>query len=255
MDFENLLVEKTNRIAWVKLNRPDKLNALNRQLIIELITALQTLDNDESVDVIIIKGEGRGFCAGMDLKEHPLGGGVVDDIVATYGPWQTIEELNKPTIAAVHGYAITGGNILAMACDIVIASEDAKFADTHARWGLIPYGGEPAKLVRSVGIKKAKEMMFTSEMISALEAEEFGLINKVVPLDELDTVAQEMAEKIIQNSQRAVKTIKRLINVSADLGFTAGLKIEEIIGRRGQANIDPDEDRDKRLSRFRKQES
>ena len=180
--------------------------------------------------MIIIKGEGRGFCVGVDLKEYSLGGGVVEDIVATYGPWQTIEELNKPTIAAVHGYAITGGNILAIACDIVIASEDAKFADTHARWGLIPYGGEPAKLVRSVGIKKAKEMMFTSEMISAIEAQEFGLINKVVNPDILELETEKWALEISQFSPYTLEYGKKSFynQIDTDEFSAYNYAIEEI---------------------------
>ena len=142
MNYSNILVDQEKSILWIKLNRPNAMNALNQELITELIEALQKADQDETVDVIILKGEGRGFCAGMDLKTFPIGGGVLDDVIANYGPWQAIEEMSKPTIAAVHGAVITGGYVVAIACDIIIAAENATFADTHARWGLIPYGGE-----------------------------------------------------------------------------------------------------------------
>ena len=253
VDFNQILVNKQNSIACIKLNRPDVLNALNPEMITELITALQCLEEDDSVNIVILSGAGRAFCAGMDLGEpSSLGKGVIKDIIATYGPWQAIEDMSKPTIAAVHGYAITGGYLLAIACDIVIASDDAQFADTHARLGLIPYGGEPQKLLRMAGIKKAKELMFTSEMITAAEAERYGLVSKVVPRDQLDKAACEMADRILQNSQHSVRTIKRLINFGADLGFQAGLKMEAITSKLGKANSEPDEERDRQLDRFRK---
>jgi len=253
-NYKYLLVEKENHIAKVTFNRPSALNALNRGLITEIISATQQLEEDNSVWVAIFKGAGRAFCAGSDLKEASLGGGVLEDLIATYGPWQAIQEMSKPTIAAVHGYAITGGYLLAIACDIIIASEDAKFADTHARWGLIPYGGEPQKLLHLIGVRKAKELMFTSDMITAAEAERYGLINMVVPANVLEGTAQQIAEKILQNSQRSVRAIKRLIDFGAEFGYAAGLRLEAITSKRGMANTEPDEDREQRLGILRSKE-
>ncbi|MFC1859061.1 enoyl-CoA hydratase/isomerase family protein [Thermodesulfobacteriota bacterium] len=253
MDFQTLIIEKQNTIAWVTLNRPDVMNALNQQLVTEIISAVQSLEDDESVNVIVLKGAGRSFCAGADLKDESwLGKGVLKDRLATYGPWHALEEASKPTIAAVHGYAITGGYLLAAACDIVIASEDASFADTHSKWGLIPYGGEPQRLLKLVGVRKAKELMFTGKMITAVEAERYGLINTVVPRDQLEKAAHEMAEVIAQNSQHSVRAIKRMINFGIEFGYASGMRLEEIIGKRGMVNTEPDEERERRLSGFKK---
>ncbi|MHB1420727.1 MAG: enoyl-CoA hydratase/isomerase family protein [Bacillota bacterium] len=247
MNFENLLLTKQEGIATMTLNRPQALNALTSELVQEIFAALEDVERDETINVVILKGAGRAFCTGMDLKHYALGAGVGKDQIASYGPWQAIEELSKPVIAAVHGYAITGGYLLAVACDIVIASEEAKFADTHAKWGLIPYGGETQRLPMLVGVKKAKEMMFTSEMITAKEAERYGMVNKVVPLEHLEDEVMELAHKIARNSQQSVRTIKWLINRGVDMSMASGLRLESVTSMWGKANAQPDPDREQRL--------
>ena len=251
MDFQYILLEKENGIAWIKLNRPSVLNAFNRGMVRELLAALEEAERDPSVRVVILKGNGRAFCVGADLKEYPLGGGIAEDI-GFCGLWDKIEYLEKPVIAAVHGYAITGGFLLAYCCDIVVAAENTKFGDTHARFGLIPTGGETQRLPRRVGLMKARELMFTSELIDAREAERIGLVNKVVPDDKLDEAAAELAQKIAANSAKSIKVLKSLINRGMEVDYATGLRMEAAANKWGSINAEPDEDRERRLARFKK---
>lgn len=253
MDFQYILVEKETGIAWIKLNRPSALNALNRGMVSELLAALDEAAGDPAVRVVILKGNGRAFCAGADLQEYPLGGGMAEDL-GFCGLWEKIEYLEKPVIAAVHGYAITGGFLLSYCCDLVVAAESTKFGDTHAKFGLIPTGGETQRLPRRVGLMKARELMFTSEMIDAKEAERIGLVNKVVPDDKLDEAAAELARKIAANSAKSVKLLKSLINRGMEVDYATGLRMEAIANKWGRTNAEPDEDRDSRLDKFRKGE-
>ena len=249
MNYETLILEKKAGVAKITLNRPQALNALNRQLISELMAALEEVDKDEAIRVVVLKGAGRRFCAGVDLKEFPLGGGRTED-AGFSGLWDTVENLSKPTIAAVHGHAITGGFGLVYCCDMVIAAEGAKFADTHARWGLISTGGETQRLPRKIGTLKAKELMFTSEMIDAKEAERIGLVNKVVPDDKLEEAVDELTEKLTKNSPKSISFIKTLITQGMEVNFATGLKMEAIANHWGAINAEPDPDRDERLKAF-----
>ena len=250
MNYETLILEKKAGVAKITLNRPQALNALNRQLISELLAALEEVQQDETVRVVVLKGAGRAFCSGVDLKEYPVGGGRTQD-AGFSGLWEKIEELTKPVIAAVHGYAVTGGFLLTYCSDMVIAAEGTRFGDTHARWGLIPTGGESQRLPRKVGILKAKELMFTSEMIDAREAERLGLINKVVPADKLEEAVDELAEKLLKNSSKSISFIKTLINRGLEVDFATGLKMEALANHWGAINAEPNPDRDERLKAFR----
>lgn len=254
MDFKYIVVERENGIAWLKLNRPSVLNALNKGMVSEMLVALEELEKDPLVRVIILKGNGRAFCAGADLEEYPLGGGIGEDL-GFCGLWEKIEYLEKPVIAAVHGYAITGGFLLSYCCDLVIAAENTKFGDTHAKFGLIPTGGETQRLPRRIGLMKAKELMFTSEMIDARQAEKMGLVNKVVPDDKLDEAAIELAKKIANNSAKSIKVLKSLINRGMEVDYATGLRMEAVANKWGRINAEPDEDRERRLAQFRKGKS
>jgi len=162
-------------VAIVTLNRPEKLNAQNGESLSELKTALEDAEKDNSVGVVVIRGAGKAFCAGMDL-EVSLGAGAAAQVEKIGGLtkytrfWhvcEVIENMSKPVISAVHGYAITGGFLLAYTSDLVVASENAIFGDSHARWGIIPAAGETQRLPRRVGLAKAKEIFFTCDMIGA----------------------------------------------------------------------------------------
>src|SRR6516225_7991975 len=221
-----VLVDKQDGVATVTLNRPEKLNALNRELRLAFCHTMQELRRDPKLRVVVITGAGRAFCVGLDLRElGTRAGGIRDEGDATF--ITVIDDMEVPVIAAVNGFAITGGFELALACDIVIAAEEAQFADTHARVGVMPGGGMSARLPRAVGIRKAKELSLTGNYLTAREAERLGLVNRVVPADQLMTAAGELARQIQGADQRVVRQMKRLINLATEAPLGDGLRIEQ----------------------------
>ncbi len=221
MPYKTIIVEKKNGIAKITLNRPQAMNALTEELLAELVAALKDIDNDDTIGAVVLTGAGRAFSAGRDLqgvlqgKEFPGG-----------SRYRALEDLSKPVIAAVNGYCFTGSFELAMSADIIIASENAVFGDTHARFGIVPGGGQTQRLPRQIGPKKAKELLFTCESISAVEAERLGIVNKVVPTDRLVDEAMEMAGKIVKNVPEALRKIKMLINKGMNMDLESGLNME-----------------------------
>jgi enoyl-CoA hydratase len=217
-------VSKDNGIATVTLNRPEKLNALNREMRGMFCRAMQELGADPAVAVVIITGAGRAFSAGLDLNE--LG---AEGLRETGGVTfiSVVERMEAPVIAAVNGYAVTGGFELALACDIIIAAETAQFADTHARVGVMPGGGMSARLPRAVGVRKAKELSLTGNYLNARDAERLGLVNRVVAADQLMAAAVELARQIVGADQRVVRQMKRLINLATEAPLGDGLRIEQ----------------------------
>lgn len=230
MSFQRIILEKNQGVAKITLNRPEVLNALNESLLLELEEALEDIRNDTTVDVVILTGAGRAFCAGMDLKAVAEGHGKEtqrpDQVSIAKDVFEAISALNQPVIAAVNGYAITGGLELAISCDMIVASDSAVLGDTHCRLGTIPAAGDGTRLPRLVGIMKAKEMILTSEMISAEEALRIGLVNRVVPAEKLDEVALEIAQKLRANNQVAVRAAKALIDKGMNTGLDMALTME-----------------------------
>jgi len=230
MNYESIILEKEQNIARITLNRPEVLNALNDKVFSEILAALEDIGKDESVGVVVITGAGRAFSAGHDIKEiRTLDTGAlsgVDTSSIALQAIEAIEKLPKPVIAMVHGYCLTGALELAMGCDVIIASEDATFGDTHARWGLRPTWGGSQRLPRAVGAMKAKELAFTADMLSAQEAERIGLINKIVPADKLEEATKELAEKMLGNSPGSIAAYKYLINQGMKRDLATGLRFE-----------------------------
>lgn len=226
-----VLVTKEGGIATVTLNRPEKLNALNRELRSNFCRVMQELRDDPEAGVVIITGAGRAFCAGLDLRE--LGadssresGAVVSD-GTTVSFITVIEEMNVPVIAAVNGFAVTGGFELVLACDMIVASEDAQFADTHARVGVMPGGGMTARLPRAIGIRKAKELSLTGNYLGARDAERMGLVNRVVPQGEALREAQAIAAQILSANQPIVRQMKRLYDLTTRATLHDAIRIEQ----------------------------
>jgi enoyl-CoA hydratase len=219
-----ILVNKADGIATVTLNRPEKLNALNRELRSEFCRTMQELRDDSEVRVVVITGAGRAFCAGLDLRE--LGSsGLREEGNVTFVT--VIEDMRVPVIAAVNGFAVTGGFELALACDIIIAADDAQFADTHARVGVMPGGGMSARLPRAVGIRKAKELSLTGNYLPARDAERMGLVNRTVPKDQVLAAATELATQIASSNQDVVRQMKRLYELTTRASLHDGLRIEQ----------------------------
>ena len=235
MAYQTLLVEKRNRIAFVTINRPDKLNALNAQAKTELKAAFEEIRDDSEVDAVVLTGAGeKGFVAGTDIKEltqldEQSGKSFSEEGQAVLN---LIENLGKPVIAAVNGYALGGGTELALACHIRIASENAKFGQPEVNLGIIPGYGGTQRLARIVGKGRALEMILSGDQIDAQEALRIGLVNKVVPLPDLLKTAEALAAKIISKGQIAVKLALQSVNATHELSLEAGQSLEaELFGR------------------------
>jgi enoyl-CoA hydratase len=232
-----LLVEKSDGIAVVTLNRPEAMNALSKALRSELYKAMVALDADDEVSVVILTGAGtRAFTAGLDLKElgsEPGAMGAANAEGADENPVKAIELCRKPVIGAINGVAITGGFEVALACDVLIASENARFADTHARVGIMPGWGLSQKLSRLIGLYRAKELSLTGNFLDAKTACDWGLVNRVVPADELLTVAKKLAADMATIPVETLSLYKSIIDEGYGLAFGDAMALEN---RRSTAN-------------------
>jgi enoyl-CoA hydratase len=224
MTYENIILEKDNAIATIAFNRPDALNALNNQTRSEFGQVMADLDADTSIKVIILTGSGRAFVAGSDIKELKKTSPFDAHNILRLG--QIVADMTKPVIAAVNGFALGGGCEIVLACDIIIASEYAKFGQPEINLGLIPGGGGTQRLQRLIGMCRAKELIFTGDIIKADEAERIGLVNRVVPKDELISTVKEIANKIVSKSSAAIKIAKTTIDRGAQTSLESGLAYE-----------------------------
>lgn len=226
MGYDTIVLENRGRVAIITFNRPEKMNAINFALRQDFAAALDEVDGDSDIDVLVLTGNGRAFCAGVDLKELEK---KADDETLSAFPsiWDQLRTFPKPTIAAVNGFAITGGFELALCCDMIIASQEAMFADTHARVGVLPGGGMTQLLPRLVGMNKAKEMSFTGNYLNADQALRFGLVNSVVPAGELMDLALKLAADIVSNDQTAVRKIKEIINRGEGMTLEDAIRMEQ----------------------------
>ena len=213
-------------IALIQLNRPKELNALNLQLMKEVRDAMQTLDKNDKVRVIIITGKDHAFAAGADIKEMADKSAVDMLLTDQFSTWDQIRKTKKPVIAAVSGFALGGGCELAMTCDMIIASETAKFGQPEIKIGVMPGAGGTQRLTRAVGKAKAMELVLTGRFISANEAFQYRLINKVVPLEMYLREAVMLAKEIAQMSPIATQLAKEAINRSFETHLDEGLTLE-----------------------------
>jgi len=241
-----LKLEKRDGIATLTLNRPEAMNALSRELRGAISAAFADLQSDDAIRVAIVTGEGRAFCAGLDLKElgaEDTGGPAAlqeADAIAA------IQAFEGPIIGAVNGHAITGGFELALACDVLIASTEARFADTHVRVGVLPGWGLSQKLPRLIGISRAKELSLTGNPIGAEQALAWGLVNRVVAPEELLPACRALAADMLSCDPKALRGYKKLIDegygmafsdalsheAEAAVGFATGVTADEIAARR-----------------------
>ena len=231
MSFEAIIYSKEKGIARIVINRPEKRNALNQTVRLELQQVLRDIEEDDSVRVAIITGAGdKAFIGGADITElkemTPI---ACEARASTLGQqlFTDIENLRVPVIAMINGFCLGGGCELAMACDIRIASENAKFGQTEINVGIMPGGGGTQRLPRLVGWGRAKELVYTGRIIDAAEAERIGLVNKVVPLDQLEDTVNQLAEEIASKSSKIISLIKKSINDGMYTDLEAGLSCEK----------------------------
>ena len=226
MDFANVIVEKDDPIAIVTLNRPQQLNALSYDLVKDLSLAMQELDHDDQVRVMIVTGGEKVFAAGADIKEMADRGPFDVRIQERLAYRDRINHITKPVIAAVSGFALGGGCELAMSCDIIIASETARFGQPEVNLGIIPGSGGTQRLTGAVGKYRAMEMVLAGETMTAADAERFGLVNRVVPVELLLEEAKNTAKKIAAKPVLAVKAAKEAVLQSANMALDKGLEFE-----------------------------
>jgi enoyl-CoA hydratase len=244
MSAEIITVEQDGGTAIVTLNRPEAMNALSKALRAELYRVMKTLDEDDAVKVVILTGAGdRAFTAGLDLKElgsEPGALGAANAEGADENPVKAIESCRKPVIGAINGVAITGGFEVALACDILIASDRARFADTHARVGVMPGWGLSQKLSRTIGIARAKELSMTGNFLDAQTASDWGLVNRVVPANELLAQARALARDIESADSAFLMTYKKLIDDGYALPFGEGMALEHSLSSKLNAEVTPE---------------
>lgn len=230
MQARLVLAARRDCVTIITLNRPEKLNALNAAMRAALADTLVKAEHDDATRVVILTGAGRAFCAGVDLNE--IGGepdanpAFVDAITA--GPLTAaLAALSKPLIGAINGMAVTGGLELALACDVIMASSEARFADTHSRVGVLPGWGLSQRLSRTIGLYRAKEMSLTGNFIDAEQAERWGLVNRVVAPGELMPASLALAADMVSADGRTQRQLKRLIDDGYMQELATGLALEQ----------------------------
>lgn len=246
MDYETLIVETRDRVGLITLNRPQALNALNSRLLEEMLVALDGFAADDAVGAVVITGSEKAFAAGADIKEmKDLT--LMDTYVGDYlGGWDRLASFRKPIIAAVSGFALGGGCELALACDFIIAGENAKFGQPEITLGIIPGIGGTQRLTRAVGKAKAMDMVLTGRMIDVEEAERIGLVARIVPTDKLIEEALAAAAKIASFSRPSVLMAKEVVNRAFETTLSEGLRFE----RRAFHSLFATEDQKEGMSAF-----
>jgi enoyl-CoA hydratase len=225
-DFETILLERKGRVGVITLNRPKALNALNSQVLKDVVAALDELEGDAEVGAILLTGSERAFAAGADIKE--MAPQTYIDMYGTdfFAGWDRLANARKPTIAAVAGYALGGGCEVAMMCDILIAADNAKFGQPEITLGVIPGIGGSQRLTRAVGKAKAMDLILTGRNMDAEEAERAGLVSRIVPADQLLDEALKAAEKIASMSLPVAMIAKEAVNRSFETTLGEGLRFE-----------------------------
>lgn len=225
-DYENILAETHGRVGLVRINRPQAMNALNRALIVELMSALFDFDADPAIGAMVVTGNERAFAAGADIKEM-ADSSPVDMLLKDHiSQFDRIRQVKKPIIAAVSGWCLGGGNELAMACDMIVASETARFGQPEINLGVIPGAGGTQRLTRTVGKALAMEMVLNNRALTAEEALQFGLVNRVVPVERYLEEALGLAAEIASRAPMAVRLAKEAVNQAFESFLTDGLKDE-----------------------------
>ena len=226
MSYTTILTETRGRVGLITLNRPQAMNALNRTLLSELVSALTAFDTDEAVGAMVITGSQRAFAAGADIKEMAEASAVEMLTSSFVELFDGIRNVRKPVIAAVSGYALGGGCELAMSCDMIVASETAKFGQPEVTIGVIPGAGGTQRLTRAVGKALAMEMVLNNRMLTAGEAAQFGLVNRVVPVERFLEEALALASEVAGRAPLAVRLGKETVNKAFELSLTEGLEAE-----------------------------
>lgn len=221
-----IVVEIRERVALVRINRPDAMNALNTPLMIELMDVLEKLDSDENVGAFVLTGDERAFAAGADIKEMAEASPVDLLLKGHISPFDRIQAISKPIIAAVSGWCLGGGNELAMSCDMIVASETARFGQPEINLGVMPGAGGTQRLTKAVGKALAMEMVLNNRSLNAQESLRYGLVNKVVPVERYLDEAMSLASEIAARAPLAVRMGKEAVNRAFETHLADGIAEE-----------------------------
>lgn len=227
MNYETIITRiDDNNIGYIRLNRPEALNALNRTVMNEVCDAARVMDDDDDVSIILILGSEKTFAAGADIKEMATLSFADAYTINLFSGWDALANIRKPLVAAVSGYALGGGCELAMMCDLILASETAKFGQPEINLGIMPGMGGTQRMTRAIGKAKAMDLMLTGRMISATEAESYGLVARVFSADTFESEVEKFALEVAGKSQIATRMIKESINVAFQSPLSEGLRFE-----------------------------
>ncbi|BDV32078.1 enoyl-CoA hydratase-related protein [Microbacterium terricola] len=226
-EYDTILAETRGRVGWITLNRPEALNALNTQLMRDVVAAASAFDADPEIGAIVVTGSERAFAAGADIKE--MEGKSAQEMLDGdhFGDWALFAAVRTPVIAAVAGYALGGGCELAMMCDVILAADTARFGQPEINLGVIPGMGGTQRLVRAVGYYKAAELVLTGRMMDAAEAERSGLVSRVVPAGDLLAEAEKTAEAIAAKSLPSLFAAKAALDAALESSLADGLRFEK----------------------------
>lgn len=225
-EYETILVETRGRVGWITLNRPEALNALNTQVMKDVVAAASAFDADEGIGAIVLTGSERAFAAGADIKEMESKSGLEILMGDHFGGWARFAGVRTPVIAAVSGYALGGGCELAMMCDIILAADTAKFGQPEINLGVIPGMGGSQRLIRAVGYYKAADLILSGRTMDAAEAERSGLVSRVVPAADLLEEAGELADAIAAKSLPSLYAAKSALDAAMEVPLAEGLRLE-----------------------------
>ncbi|MFD1707274.1 enoyl-CoA hydratase/isomerase family protein [Siminovitchia sediminis] len=225
-DYQYIKTETDGRVGIVWLNRPDVLNALNRKMVYEILSAFEAYDRDEDVRVILLAGKGRAFAAGADIEEMAEDDAVSMELLNQFADWDRLSLTKKPVIGAVHGYCLGGGFELALVCDLLFAADDAQFAFPEIKLGVMPGAGGTQRLTKLIGKSRALEWIWGGDMHTSKEAVELGIVNRLYPKDLLFKEAIQYARLLSEKPPLAVRLIKEAVHKAVDVPLQEGMYFE-----------------------------
>jgi enoyl-CoA hydratase/carnithine racemase len=229
MSFADIIVEKKEKVAWITLNKPKVRNAMGKQTLMELSSVIEEIEKDPELVAVVIRGAGNTFCSGMDTRENPQpdGQNTSEFTLLADRVFLGLDKLKKVTIALIEGYCMAGGFELALVCDLIFAEENSRIGDGHINLpGFVPNGGSSIRLPRLIGPRKAKEILFTGELISGKEAERIGLVNQAFTAEEIQQKVEDFVSKLSDKSPVGLEYMKMLVNTSTECTLGAGLTME-----------------------------
>ncbi|MBO8157012.1 MAG: enoyl-CoA hydratase/isomerase family protein [Bacillaceae bacterium] len=225
-DFSFIAVSVENQIGWIELNRPKVLNAINRPMVSEIVSAMEAFDRDDEVRVIVLSGRGRAFAAGADINEMADAGTVDMELINQFAEWDKISLIKKPVIGAVHGFALGGGFELALSCDMLFAAEGTEFGFPEVNIGVMPGAGGTQRLTKLMGKTKALEWLWTGERMPAKEALHYGVINRIIAPELLMEETMKFARKLAAKPPLSLRLIKEAANKAVDYPLHEGMQFE-----------------------------